>query len=284
MAYDAAHRVVVMFGGMDAAQKALGDTWIWTGSHWAQKFPADKPSPRSDAGMTFDAARGVIVLFGGAGPGAGDALNDTWTWDGTDWHEQHPAHQPDRRFGFGFAYDPPVRESLMFGFTGSASPRTPSTWAWDGSDWTALQTALPNDLLFGPSAVYQPSTSSLVAVGAKTWKWTASAWVELASSGPQGRQWAPMALDATGSAVLYAGVYMGVNDTWVWDGGAWKQLNPLHVPTNPSQGSSPAAFAFDAATGQTVLFGGSDANASTWTWDGSDWTDQTAAASAARLG
>src|ERR1700690_1136285 len=42
--------------------------------------------------MTYDAATGTVVLFGGLG--GKRYLGDTWTWDGTTWTQQHPAAHP----------------------------------------------------------------------------------------------------------------------------------------------------------------------------------------------
>ena len=50
MAYDSAHSEVVLFGGADANNASvptvLGDTWIWDGSKWTQKFPQTSSPPR----------------------------------------------------------------------------------------------------------------------------------------------------------------------------------------------------------------------------------------------
>jgi len=82
MAYDVAHRQVVMFGG--AGNGAAADTWIWDGENWTQKSPATVPIARYGHTMAYDAAHGQVVMFGGgAANGAGVAyLNDTWLWMG----------------------------------------------------------------------------------------------------------------------------------------------------------------------------------------------------------
>jgi hypothetical protein len=82
MAYDAARREVVRFGGSanGTTSGTLGDTWTWNGTTWTQKLPAASPSPRSNPGLAYDTFRGVVVLFGGANTGY---LSDTWEWNGT---------------------------------------------------------------------------------------------------------------------------------------------------------------------------------------------------------
>src|SRR5450631_3587021 len=42
MAYDSAHRQVVLFGGQffEATRRTIfNDTWVWDGTNWIQKFP-----------------------------------------------------------------------------------------------------------------------------------------------------------------------------------------------------------------------------------------------------
>jgi len=73
---------IVMFGGT-----CCNDTWTWDGRQWTERHPRHSPSVRSSTGpmpgMAYDAARGRVVVFGGSG--FNGILNDTWTWDGTDW-------------------------------------------------------------------------------------------------------------------------------------------------------------------------------------------------------
>ena len=42
--------------------------------------------------MAYDAAHNVTVLFGGQGNQS--EMADTWTWNGTNWTQQHPATSP----------------------------------------------------------------------------------------------------------------------------------------------------------------------------------------------
>jgi hypothetical protein len=64
MAYDAATRTVVLFGGQ-GPHGVLGDTWTWDGTTWTQQRLAAHPPARSYAAMAYDPAPGTVVLFGG---------------------------------------------------------------------------------------------------------------------------------------------------------------------------------------------------------------------------
>ena len=84
IAYDAARRETVLFGGGNDSG-ALTDTWIWDGTTWAQRASATSPPAGSGVAMAYDAARRDVVLVD----------DGTWTWDGTAWAERMPAVGPD---------------------------------------------------------------------------------------------------------------------------------------------------------------------------------------------
>ena len=48
MAYDPAAGDVVMFGGISAAGRPLGDTWLWEGSGWVAASPATTHPPGTE--------------------------------------------------------------------------------------------------------------------------------------------------------------------------------------------------------------------------------------------
>jgi hypothetical protein len=80
--------------------------------------------------MTYDSARGRVVLFGGLGATQG-LLADTWEYDGTTWIEVSPATGPSGRRDHVLAYDPVRARVLLFGGAVFAA----DTWEWDGSAW-----------------------------------------------------------------------------------------------------------------------------------------------------
>ena len=64
--------------------------------------------------MTSDGAGGVVLFGGYPGFGARD-LDDTWTWDGTNWTEQHPASGPSARTVPALIYHAPGQVLLVGG-------------------------------------------------------------------------------------------------------------------------------------------------------------------------
>jgi hypothetical protein len=156
MAYDARRQRVVLFGfvrrpvpGQPQGPGALGvrsetpETWEWNGSQWDRVFAEGEPAIADPHRMTYDAARGVIVMTGGRR----DSTRATWTYDGSRW-------TPQGSIGVGvapaLAYD--ARRQRVIAWGGSAAfipgrswdAQTPparwpgAVWEWDGQAWKAI--------------------------------------------------------------------------------------------------------------------------------------------------
>lgn len=131
MVYDAARKVMVLFGGLRANNTIAGDTWEYDGvtATWTLRSNAGPP-PRWIARMSYDAARSVTVLFGGAG--ASGALGDTWEWDGTAWMLRAD-NGPSARYGNAMAFDHHRGVSLIFGGGTTFGGGDNQTWEYDGA-------------------------------------------------------------------------------------------------------------------------------------------------------
>lgn len=89
-----------------------------------------------------------------------------------------------------------------------------------------------------------------------------------------------MAYDQKEGKTLLFGGYVGgsqirLDDTWVWDGENWSEVNPQHKPAPRSGGG----MAYDQSSQQIVMFGGDGVNSSLgdtwlWNWDRMDWEEQ----------
>jgi hypothetical protein len=100
LAYDAARREVVLFGGDDSVG-LLADTWTWDGTAWVEKHPMNSPPPLRGPGMAFDAGRLELLLVG-VKPGI---FGGTWVWDGDNWSEKVLTNNPNLGPFLAIAYD-----------------------------------------------------------------------------------------------------------------------------------------------------------------------------------
>jgi hypothetical protein len=173
--------------------------------------------------MAYDVARDRVVLFGGGltngnGGFAGNISDETYTWDGTNWHLETPATKPPKRLGAAMAYDPVSQRVVLFGGdTTSADART--TYLWDGANWTPVVQSYGPSQRDEVSMAYDAARHHLVLVSGRnptnnlglddTWEWdgVASRWIEIPSVNAVGRHAFGLtpALDGQG-VLLFGGI------------------------------------------------------------------------------
>src|SRR5712692_4130014 len=203
LVYDDATNALLLFSGQDYTGAApLTDTWTWNGSTWTRLHPAHSPGPLEGAAIAYDPPTQQVVLFGGisnANTGGTLILGDTWTWNGSDWTQQHPASSPPARVEASLAYDAASGQFVLFGGTHNTGFNTPDlndTWIWTGSNWVQQHPAAVPTARTQAGLAYDGVSGQLVLFGGK---------------------------DATGYGVT-------VNDTWIWTGSNWVQQHPSTAP------------------------------------------------------
>jgi hypothetical protein len=236
-AYDAAHGVGVLFGGSDGSS-ALGDTWLWDGATWsnAAAAPALAPLPRVACSVTYDAARGVELLFGGRDNTSTGFYNDTWTWDGTVWTQLAPPVSPSPRVIHTMAFDAAHGNVVLFGGRDAPVASLADTWTWDGTNWTQQHPATSPSARFDYGMGYDAVRANVILFGGESM---------LSSPSPFG-------------------------DTWMWDGTTWTELHPAHSPSPRIV----HGLVWDAKNQQLVLVSGENNVqffADAWGWNGNDW-------------
>jgi hypothetical protein len=280
--YDPENHGVLLFGGATSST-TLGDTWLWDGKSW-RHLDVLGPPARSAAMVAYDSARHVVVLFGGSGPsgiGQGLYFQDTWTWDGTQWERQYPAHMPNPRMRAGMVFDERHGLTVMFGGEGETATHTTATytatWTWDGVDWTLLDPTVtpPARHFFGMA--YDAARGVTVLFGGSfgaarfndTWTWNGTSWAQQPVAAPSAKGWTQLAYDAaTKTIVGYA--YDSSADqpaeyTIAWDGTRWADRTGATDPTARAE----VRMTYDPDTSQVVLYG---PTAETWIWNGSTWS------------
>jgi hypothetical protein len=258
------------------------------------------PSPRYGASMTYDAADGYVLLFGGQYGGANQTLGDTWvisvTYQGEvvnpppgpatfrfqilGWAHVHERVSPSPRTGAGLTYDPVDNYTVLFGGT-DAPTIYDDTWTYSAGTWTQLHPAQSPvgrafaGFVFDQAAAYALLLPGLGS-GPDAWGFAHGIWTPVAPSTPLGlRQYETAAYDnATGVVTAFGGQNASnfsdlYSDTWNFS------TPPTWYPID-SYGPvarAAAAMAYDPQIGCDVLFGG--ASAGGWlndTWLLCSWT------------
>jgi hypothetical protein len=211
---------------------AAGAGWYWaTGSRIPHPAPAEvdstagsvgAPEGRRAASAAYDARHGVAVIFGGRD--GNHTLDDTWTFDGAQWRQQHPHSHPMTQDVGKMVYDESSQTVVFLGAADSRATeyavdaRTPppaeshATWVWDGAEWTRILSAhQPPGTLQG--LAYDRASGVVVAV-----------------------------TDNQTAGLSEACSY----ETWIWDGLDWSERSRIDAPT--FNGSYPPYGSFGMAT------------------------------------
>ena len=290
MVYDPAMGATLLYGG-NTYNALYGDTWAFSKtSGWTQLAPPVSPPPLQGASVAYDPTTETIVLFGGGlthiGQNGPDNSNQTWTWDGVTWTQQFPPVSPAPR-GWnapnGMVFDAHLGKVVMFGGGGDQFVSLNDTWEWDGTakTWTQ-QFAANSPSPRAATLTYDETAGQVMLFGGNTngvdyndtWTYNGVDWVQQQPvTSPQARADNGLAFDPILKRVVLYGGLAGacedcgegrLNDTWLWNGQNWTQVQTAASP-HPSSGVS---FVFDESTNTMLLFGGwvSDYQFTNATW------------------
>jgi hypothetical protein len=280
MAYDAATKQVVLFGGASASGTLLNDTWLWNGSGWSQFTPNPKISPtppaEEGAAMAYDANLRELILFGGETQVSDPPTlsNQTWAWNGGAWYQLVSAQggPPPARYGAILSGDDSGSgQFVLFGGTGVADGGTAAvlgdTWTFDGTTWHAQSPPTSPPARTDAAATWDGARSEVVMFGGQgsqgsgnwlgdTWTWKGFTWSQVkTASSPTARADTTLSWDGDVMGdVLFGGQAAAglLADTWSFDGANWAPLGP----SNPPGPRSRAASSWDGSASHLLMFGG----------------------------
>ena len=257
-------------------------------------------SPPSEyyTSMTYDAADGYVLMFGGM-----DYTQTTHAWtyafQDLNWSNLTPTLSvvPSPRYGAAMAYDAADHETILFGGCPDTTcqPAYGDTWAYAGGHWTDLT---PTLMLSPParaeaSMTYDAGDGMLLLFGGwpygnspgafdDLWGFAGGHWTALSNNtaaggaGPIGRFDASLTYDPTlNETILFGGGVPGVTpvgDTWSYHNSSWST-----VPAGSAGAPSPrraATLTWDAADNYLLLAGGYDNGAfrsDFWSFGASGW-------------
>ena len=272
----------VLYGGgniFDGGGQTFADTWVWDGAHWSAICGVCAPGRR---GLVAAATSPTgVVLYGGQVPGGSGnkvAVADSWSFDGSKWHQLCTTCPPGARAGAAMAGN--GTDVLLFGggLVGNTNTAFGDTWRLSGNTWTLVEAGGPGSpaprigaglawdgthyVLFGGLTPDAGSGNNFPL--SDTWIWSGSKWVQecgapLAACGPSGRVLGGMARlanpdPARRGALLVGGLGFpdGTNgnpafdgDIWFWNGARWiKQPSPWADSTAATEGGPAPGLPF----------------------------------------
>lgn len=276
MVYDSTRHRTIVYGGASTLDSPAKDLWEYDGIAWTQR--SSPPPSRAWLAMTYDAARGLSVLFGNR------SLADpatTWEYDGRIWTMRNPGVSPPPRDQHRMVYDTARGRTVLFGGVG-ASALLADTWEYDGATWILMTPGVSPPPLFGRAMSYDVARRRTVLAGgdglpSETWEYDGATWTRINTPVAPGSCGLPaMAYDvARCRTVLFGGYdqnYSVLADTWEYDGNSWTRQSPAASPP----GRVLHGMVYDSVRGRTVMMGGWNGHyagdlGDTWEYDGTTW-------------
>ena len=165
-AFDATHRVVVLFGGAGADDRT---TWELDGAAGHPFAGAGAPEARYGHRMVYDSARGRVVMYGGTRNLDGSVLSDQWDYDAAThaWTRQALSINPGPRSDFAFAYDSRRAALVLFGGSRSGRPTLGETWVYAGGAWKIVPSPRSPSSRTAPVAAYDAFHGVTVLAGGR---------------------------------------------------------------------------------------------------------------------
>jgi hypothetical protein len=138
----------LLYGGVASATGGyLSDTWLFSNGSWKALSPVEAPALRSNAAMTFDAALGGPVLFGGVyvtlSNFPGVEYDDTWLFGASGWVQlSFGSPVPGSRSDAALGFDPTSNTAVLVGGCGMGGCPYSETWALGQANGVAIRANL----------------------------------------------------------------------------------------------------------------------------------------------
>jgi hypothetical protein len=246
--------------------------------------------------MSYDAADGYVVLFGGCNYYGSCPLGSTWAFSGGQWTDltNMVSQSPPAREYAAMAYDAADGYIVLYGGYGRLGLLN-DTWTYHDYNWTQVATngTFPA-ARWGPAMAYDSKDGYIVMFGGytyyyspyyldETWTFLHGNWTNRTGhtgSTPGGRYYAAISDDPADGYVLMFGGYKSsglAGDTWKFSNHTWTSVSPSTAPAARYS----MTMDYDPLIGAVVLYGGYDYSYpyyqnDTWTYTGGNWTNASA--------
>ncbi len=231
LAWDAADHYAVLFGGFNGISEYYNDTWTFAGGTWTNITGTTNQTPegRWRQSMTWDAADGYIVMFGGTNS-AGTALAETWSFVHGNWTKLTVTGSPPGRYRATMAYDAVDGYAVVFGGCTSNCPDS-STWTYHNLTWKSVSASTHPSARIYFGMTYSPIYQHVLLFGGSsstgntplsdTWAFANDTWTDITSNlsrSPAARAYLEMSFDAVDNySIIYGGQWTNgtyIDQTW----------------------------------------------------------------------
>ncbi|MBX3232383.1 MAG: hypothetical protein KIT84_22420 [Labilithrix sp.] len=182
MTYHPGRESVIMVGGFAGTYGSstfAAEAWELRNGAWSPICGSPPAggcpfSGRAYLGLTYDALRAVIVMFGGqfgVGTQSLGLSGETWELDlatTPTWTNRTPVDvtkSPAGRSRVGLAYHPGRQTVIAHGGSSDGSNPRSDTWEWNGTCWTQLPGTPPPAYNYRTGFAYSPGHGGVVAIG-----------------------------------------------------------------------------------------------------------------------
>jgi hypothetical protein len=192
LAWDPALKQMILVTAASSSDTASSQTWLWSDNRWIPKgAPAAFQAIALQIG--FDESTSTLIAVSccaNAQSSINPGMTQTWSWDGSAWHDLGLTTIPSSTTPFGLGWDPITHALLMCGasFISAQGPQLMPALMWKlvGHQWVALPGAGPQML----DAVLIETNDGLRLIGSDAtvegisspyhvWAWTGSGWKPL---------------------------------------------------------------------------------------------------------
>jgi hypothetical protein len=113
LAFDEQAGVAVLFGGVDAGTKSMGDTWLFDGNSW-KRVEGVTPPARRYAALAYDPGLQGCLLHGGSDDESGNrSFGDAWLFRGNAWEPLGEGFETEPRDDHALGYHQRARRLVM---------------------------------------------------------------------------------------------------------------------------------------------------------------------------
>jgi hypothetical protein len=161
LAFSEAMGETVLFGGLEAQDEPLGDTWLFDGQRWRQ-LRGPSPPPRRYAAFAYHPGLKGCVLHGGAHDDLGrKQYGDTWLFRDGVWSQLSAEYTTDVRDDHALAFHRAAGAFLMLGGLGINSVLLALT----NEGWTSAAVGPPPATRQCAPVAYDQTLNGLVLHG-----------------------------------------------------------------------------------------------------------------------